>query len=252
MSDILDEIKESLKEKQKNKIIGWLTISLFVCGIIFITYLGLYSWNESKNNEIIQSDGVLLTQAANNINYSKLKTQTPDEKKGLDMRNKIQIEKLEKLAINHSSAYSALANIYLASIALMEGNHSKAIYYYQRIAKEDSYHETLREYANLVEINAKLQYTNGIYDSIIKQLDEYFAPYLKDDKIIEHKLAHQKLFSSAMALTGIAVNDLNGNVKNSMKYLQALQQHDSLSENFNFIVDMLSQYLEQKQVNQKQ
>ncbi len=251
MSDILDEIRESLKEKRTHRIMGGITISLFVFGIILITYLGIYSWYESKEEEIIQSDGAILTQAANNINYSKLKNQTPDNKKAFDEKNKMQIEKLEKLASNHSSAYSALANIYLASVSLMEGNHSKAIYYYQRIANGTSYHTTLREYANLVEINAKLQYNNGIYESVIKQTDEYFAPYTKDDNTIEHKLVHNKLFSNAMALTGIAINDVDGNTENSMRYLEALKQYDSPSENFNFVVDMLSQYFVQKQVNQK-
>ena len=148
--DILDEIKESINEKKTNQILIRSTISIFILGILIITYLGISSWYESKNNERIQAEGALLTQIANNINVSKVNNKTPDEKKLVEEKNKTQIQKLEKLAEQNSSAYSALANIYLASISLMDSNHSKALYYYQRISKDASFSQTLQEYAKLI------------------------------------------------------------------------------------------------------
>ena len=60
----------------------------------------------------------------------------------------------------------------------MDSNHSKALYYYQRISKEAPFSQTLQEYTKLIEINTKLQYSPSIYETPLKQLDEYFAEYV--------------------------------------------------------------------------
>jgi hypothetical protein len=247
MSDILDEIKESINEKKTNQVLIRSTISIFILGILIITYLGISSWYESKKNEKIQAEGALLTQIANNINVSKVNNKTPDEKKLIEEKNKSQIQKLEKLAEQNSSAYSALANIYLASISLMDSNHSKALYYYQRISKDASFSQTLQEYAKLIEINTKLQYSPSIYETPLKQLDEYFAEYVKPDNTIDIKLLNNKSFSNAMALTAIATNDINDNNSKSKLYLEVLKQYEKPNDNIKFIIASLAKYIEQKQ-----
>jgi glycosyltransferase involved in cell wall biosynthesis len=170
-----------------------------------------------------------------NINVSKVNNKTPDEKKLVEEKNKTQIQKLEKLAEQNSSAYSALANIYLASISLMDSNHSKALYYYQRISKDASFSQTLQEYAKLIEINTKLQYSPSIYETPLKQLDEYFAEYVKPDNTIDIKLLNNKSFSNAMALTAIATNDINDNNSKSKLYLEVLKQYEKPNDNIKFI-----------------
>jgi hypothetical protein len=247
MSDILDEIKESIKDQKTNKVLFKSTISVFCIGILVIVYLGISSWYESNIDEKIESDGVLLTQIANNINYSKMSNQTPDEKKLIESKNKAQVEKLEKLGAQNSSAYAALANIYLASLSLIDGNNSKAVYYYQRIAKETAFAQTLQEHAKLIEINTKLQYNPNVYETPLKQLDEYFAEYINPDNTIDQRLIQDKIFSNAMALTAIATNDISGNNDNSKLYLEALKVYKHPTDNMNFIVSLLSQYIENKQ-----
>ena len=172
MSDILDEIKQSFNEKKTNKILGRATIAIFAVGIVFISYLGISSWYESRKAEQIQKDGALLIQTVNSINYAKIKdNKNPEERENLKEKNKLNIEKLEKLAEQGSSAYSTLANFYLASLALIDGNHNKAIYYYQRAGK-DSDSDTVNEYSKLVEINAKLQFNIGSSEGVLKKIDD--------------------------------------------------------------------------------
>lgn len=244
MTDILDEINESTKEHKTNKILGRATISLFTLGIITICYLGISSWYDSRKDEKIQEDGALLTQIVNKINNAKLKDKNPDEQKKIEEMNNLQTAKLEKLAERNSSAYSALANFYLSSLSLLGGNHTKAIYYYQRVEK-DSNSETLKEYSKLVEINAKLQFNDKLYETPLKQLDEYFDSYVKEGKV-NHDIVHDKIFSNAMALTAIAANDAVGKTSNAKTYLGALKQNDEQSDNISFIIDILSQYISQK------
>lgn len=244
MSDILDEINESTKENKTNKILGNATITLFTLGIIIICYLGISSWYDSRKDEKIQEDGTLLTQIVNKINNSKLKDKNPDEQKKIEELNNLQTAKLEKLAERNSSAYSALANFYLSSISLLSANHTKAIYYYQRVEK-DSNSETLKEYSKLVEINAKLQFNDKLYETPLKQLNEYFSAYIKDNKII-HDVVHKRVFSNAMGLTAVAANDAAGDIANAKLYLEALKQYDEPSENISFIINILSQYISQK------
>jgi predicted negative regulator of RcsB-dependent stress response len=244
MTDILDEINESTKELKTNKILGRATAGLFALGIITIIYLGISSWYDSRKDEKIQEEGALLTQIVNKINNTKIQDKNPDEQKKIEEMNNLQTAKLEKLAERNSSAYSALANFYLASLSLLSGNHTKAIYYYQRVEK-DSDSQTLREYSKLVEINAKLQFNDKLYEKPLKQLDEYFAPYIKDNKIA-HSISHDKIFSDAITLTAIAANDATGNVAKTKLYLNALKQNDESTENVSFIIDILSQYISQK------
>lgn len=246
MSDIFDEIKQSFDDKRNNKILGRVTVGLFALGIILISYLGMASWYDSRKHEEIQKDGVELIQSVNSINYAKLKDKNnPDEKNALQDRNKKNIEKLEKLAEKGTSAYSVLANFYLASLALIDGNHNKAIYYYQRAAK-NSDSDTIKEYSRLVELNAKLQFNSGSPETVNEKLDEYFKPYIKDNKI-EHEISHEKVFSRAMALVAIAMKDSAGDLDKANPYLGVLKQSDSPNENVQFISDILSQYLMQKQ-----
>jgi predicted negative regulator of RcsB-dependent stress response len=244
MTDILDEINESTKEHKTNKILGRATAGLFALGIITIIYLGISSWYNSRKDEKIQEEGALLTQIVNKINNIKIQDKNPDEQKKIEEMNNLQTTKLEKLAERNSSAYSALANFYLASLSLLSGNHTKAIYYYQRVEK-DSDSKTLKEYSKLVEINAKLQFNEKLYETPLKKLDEYFSPYVKDNKI-EHDIAHDKIFSDAIALTAIAANDSAGKTEKTKLYLTALKQNDKPTENVSFIIDILSQYISQK------
>ncbi len=247
MSDILDEIKASINDQKTNKALFKSTISVFCIGVLIIIYLGISSWYESNTDEKIESDGVLLTQIANNINYAKISNKNPDERKFIENKNKAQIQKLEKLAEQNGSAYAALANIYLASISLIDGNHSKAVYYYQRIAKETAFAQILQEHAKLIEINTKLQYNPGVYETPLRQLDEYFAEYINPDNTIDQSLVQDKIFSNAMALTAIATNDISGNNANSKLYLKALKEYKHPSDNMSFITSLLSQYIEKKQ-----
>jgi hypothetical protein len=244
MSDILDEVKESISESRKYAILGRSIIGIFVFGVIFVIYLGISSWYENKRNEKIQEDGAILTQVVNSINYTKLKNKTSETEKEFQEKNQAKIAKLEKLGEASSSAYSALADVYLASVALIEGNPSKAIYYYQRIAKNTSYNETLREYVGLVEINAKLQFNKEVYDSSISQIHYYFQPYINDKD--KSNLIKNKAFSNAMALTAVALNDVTEKHENSELYLKLINDNDSTNQNIRFIFDMLYQYMLQK------
>lgn len=238
MSDILNEIKESINEKKKNAILSNAVIGIFIFGTIFVIYLGISSWYTNKQRERVEEDGAVLTQTVNSINYTKFKGQTSDEKKEFENKNKAKIEKLEKLGEAASSAYSALADIYLASISLMDGNHTKAIYYYQRIGKNSSYDKLLREYSTLVEINTKLQFNKSeAYESSQNKIHEYF-------------LQNKQEFSNAMAITGIAIADENGQYDTDL-YLKSLKEYHSTNDNVHFIVDMLHQYLSTKQIKRE-
>lgn len=250
MTDILKEVQESEKESRLNKILSRSALSVFTFGVVIITYLGINSWYENKRNETIEEDGSKLTNLVTKINYSKPKSNTDSEQKKLEEVNQVEVKKLETLAEASSSAYSALANIYLASISLMDGNSSKSVYYYQRISKDDSYSDTLREYAQLVEINTKLQFNKEVYDTPTNQIYEYFKPYINSAGTIDHKVVHEKKFSNAFAITGIALGDVTGNFNNSKLYIEALNEYETDSENVNFLIDILSQYLAQKVQNE--
>lgn len=245
MSDILKEIKELDKEAQLNNVLGKSALGIFVFGAFIVICLGLFSWYENRKNEKIQEDGAILTQLVHKINYSKAASKDDKDIKKLEEEKKPYINKLEKLAEAQSSAYSALANIYLASLALLEGNASKGVYYYQRIARDSFYPEHLREYATLVEINTKLQFNNEVHETPMKQIHEYFAPYIQENKI-KPQLLYNKQFSDGMALTGIALEDKTGVFDNTMLYFQALDQHEGHDENTSFIIDILSEYISQK------
>lgn len=241
MTDILQETQDAEKENKINTILSRTAIGVFIVGSILVSYLGINSWNKNREIERIQEDGVILTQTVNRINYNKPKNKTEIEQEKIADINKIQLEKLEKLAEAHSSGYSALANIYLASLALIDSNPSKALYYYQRIAKESQFSETLREYATLVEINTNLGFNKGIYDRPTKQIEEYFN--LDDAGVIDKKLLTKRYFSNAMALTGIAIENEGGKNIHSKVYLGALKSYEGDNENVNFVIDMLSQYM---------
>ena len=243
MTDILQETQDAERETKINSILSRTAIGVFLVGCTLVLYLGINSWNNNRENEKIQEDGVILTQAVNRINYNKPKNNTEDERQKIEDINKTQLEKLEKLAEAHSSGYSALANIYLASLALMDGNSSKALYYYQRITKESQFSDTLREYASLVEINTNLQFNKGIYERSIHQIREYFN--LDDSGAIDKTLLSKRYFSNAMALTGIALENESGKNINSKVYLAALQSYEGDNDNVHFIIDMLSQYMAQ-------
>ena len=248
MTDILKETRESEREIKINMILSRTAIGVFIIGCLLVSYLGINSWNHNRENETMESDGVVLIQAINKINYNKPNDSSDNEKNKISDINKVQLEKLEKLAEGHSSGYSVLANIYLASLALIDSNPSKALYYYQRIAKENKFSETLREYAKLVEINANLQFNKGIYETPMKQIKEYFN--IDDDGRLDEELLIKKNFSNAMALTGIALENETGKFTNSNVYLAALKTYEGDNENVNFVIDMLSQYIAQAKINE--
>lgn len=244
MSDIFNEIQESISEAKKGQILSRFVIGIFITGVLIVIYLGIDSWYENRKRENIQRDGAILTQSVNSINFSK------KDKESVD-KQRVHIEKLEKLAEGNNSSYSALANIYLASTALMDNNPSKALYYYQRIAKDSSYDSVLREYSELVEINAKLQFNKGVQNTAMKQIYDYFQPYITDGKL-SHDVVHEKSFSNGMALTGIALSEESGKAEDSALYLQALQESEAVNENTTFVIDLLAQYIAQKNNLKKQ
>jgi hypothetical protein len=243
MTDILQETQDSEKENKINILLSRAAMTVFLVGCIVVSYLGFDSWKINKNNEKIQEDGVILTQTINRINYNKPKDHTESEKKRIADINQLQLEKLEQLAEAQSSGYSALANIYLASLALIDGNSSKALYYYQRIAKSNQFTQVLREYASLVEINTNLQFNKGIYDRPMEQIKEYFN--LDNKGVIDRELLTNRYFSNAMALTGIAIENEAGKNIHSNVYLETLQAYEGDNDNVHFIIDMLSQYMKQ-------
>jgi len=245
MTDILQETQDAEKDNKINTILSRAAIGIFLAGCIVVSYLGINSWKVNKDNERIQEDGVILTQAVNRINYNKPRDHTESEKQKIADINKAQLEKLEILAEAHSSGYSALSNIYLASLSLIDGNPSKALYYYQRISKESRYSPMVREYASLVEINTNLQFNKNIYERPVEQVKEYFN--LDDKGIIDEKLLSKRYFSNAMALTGIAIENKTGKDIYSNIYLEALKTYEGDNDNVHFIIDMLSQYM--KQIN---
>ncbi len=246
MADILREIEDSEKESKLNRILSRSALGIFILGVVIVLYLGISSWYANKQNESIEEDGSKLTNTVNKINSSKAKDNTDNEHRKLEEINQAEVKKLETLAEAGTSAYSALANIYLASIALIDGNPSKGVYYYQRISRDNSYSDTLREYAEIVEINTKLQFNKEVYDTPMKQIYEYFASYINDTGTVDHKIFHQKKFSNAFAITGIALEDITGKLENSKLYIEALNEYETESENVNLLIDVLSQYLAQK------
>ena len=249
MTDILQETQYAERENKINTILSRTAIGVFLIGCALVSYLGINSWSNNRDNEKIQEDGVILTRAVNRINYNHSKDNTEDEKQKKSDINKIQLEKLEELAEAHSSGYSALANIYLASIALIDGNPSKSLYYYQRIAKESQFAETLREYATLVEINTNLQFNKGLYDRPMQQVKEYFN--LDESGAMDKKLLNERNFANAMALTGIALENEAGKNIYSKVYLGALKSYEGDNDNVQFVIDMLSQYIAQAENEDK-
>jgi hypothetical protein len=243
MSELLTEVQESEKETKMQRILSNAAVFVFSVGVMLVVYLSMYSWYGNRQKELIEEDGAILTQTVNKINYNKNQNKTEADNQKLDEINKKNIEKLEKLAGANSSAYSGLANVYLASVALMEGNPSKAIYYYKRVSNDTNYSEILREYMKLVSINATLQFNKEVYDTPAKEITEYFT--------IDKDSSKEKYFSNAMAITGIALEDETRNFTNSAIYLASLKDYQSDNENVNFITDMLSKYMEQVNNEQK-
>ncbi len=239
MTELLTEVQESEKESKMQSILGKAAIIIFGLGVMLVVYLSMYSWYENRQKELIAEDGATLTQTVNKINYNKSISQGEEDKEKLSEYKKKHLDKLEKLAAANRSSYAALGNIYLASLALIDGNPSKAIYYYKRVSNSSNYSEILREYMNLVSINATLQFNKEVYDTPIKDVNDYFASYKEDD------MEKQMYFSNAMAITGIALENETRNFTNSNIYLASLKSYQSDNENVNFIIDMLSQYMAQ-------
>ncbi len=249
MSDILDEIKEQSNEQRFNRIVGSFTIVLLICGIVLIVYLGVMSWYQARSRDRIQQDGITLIRTVHSINYSKLRQKevsNNNSKQDNGQNESKKIEKLEKLAAQDGSIYTALANFYLASVSLMQSNSSKAIYYYERVAKNTSYPNIIRQYANLVALNAKLQYDRIPYESAIKQCDASLSKYMHDDGKIDDKLFHNEVFANNIALTAVAVSNAMDDQLRAQNYLQIIGQHHNANDNLDYINHMLDEYLKYK------
>jgi predicted negative regulator of RcsB-dependent stress response len=202
MSDLLEEVKETLRDQKVNKILKITSLGIFITGIILVIFLGFNSWYNNKIREENEADGVLLTKLVARIN-----------KKGQKEELMTQLEGLAK----KTSAYGALANFYLASLSLLDNQENKALYYYQRLS-EGSYDKFFKDYATLVLLNAKLQFNPDLSEEVQKEL--------------EIKLTEQKIFRDGLLLLQISLNQ----DKKALEELQLYKNNDSL----NFIKNLLN------------
>lgn len=211
MNDLLEEVKESIKEEKVNKILKILSIIILSIGVIvFIITIVITSVKLYNKKTALQESRSL---------YSAIKNH--------------DINQLNTLS-DGNSIYSVIANFYIANLSMLSSNHSKAILHYQKVARSSSYGSAISDYAKLHLIWVKMIARQSDNNNIINNIDD----------IIGYNSC-EKPFSSAALLLRAALefdegdkeiaiktlklipNDINEELKHlttsSLRYLNSLQ-----------------------------
>ncbi len=218
MSDILDEVKNSIHEERNQTVFRYALISLMVIGFISIVVAIGYTWfNNHKVNQI-NKEGTEIQFLISKINSSFSKGQNPKNvKEELEARAKI-VEQLEDYLTKSKTIYSAIGNFYLANFYVMQKNYSKAVYYYQKISANNDYNPDIRNYALLINANLKLAYQETDPKEIIQLIKTDYTSKKQKDKKSSFDIPFDLLESSLLIKIGAnteAASKLSNIVANS-------------------------------------
>ncbi len=158
MVDLLDEVRDDLKDEQVFYIIKKYSSFVFTLMAAVIIGVALKLWWLSYNeNKSYKEGGDFVT--------ALMKVQSRNTADGIKL--------FQQLATSGSTNYAALADLHVAAYNLHNNEIDKALTEYSALSNNSGYADVLRQYSSLMQIKGELNKPNADKVKLRDQLDTY-------------------------------------------------------------------------------
>lgn len=156
MTDLLDEVKQDLREERTLDALKKLVPIIAIFIVTFIVVFGVKTWWTSYQNDKIFSDG-------GDYHTAAIKMRSGNAKDALEI--------FEKISTN-DTAYSALANLNLAAFSALKKDFIKAITIYESIYLNKNFPKAIRDFAKIQLITVQLEAEKISLENALNELKE--------------------------------------------------------------------------------
>ncbi len=163
MTDLLDEVKEDIREERYQYIVRKFTKFFSICAVIIIIGVSIYVWKEHIASKLQHNLGLWFSQATTAIEQNQL-----DE----------AITYLDKIIEHPHQQYAALAYLNKAAILLKQNKIGEAENILLKMADHKHFNVALRELSQMIYLSNKL--INNEDDK--NAVDEMLASLTKENK----------------------------------------------------------------------
>jgi len=185
MVDLLDEVRDDLKDEQVFYLIKKYSSFVFTLMAAVIIGVALKLWWLSYNeNKSYREGGDFVT--------ALMKVQSRNTADGIKL--------FQQLATSGSTNYAALAELHVAAFNLHNNEVDKALTEYGALSENSGYADVLRQYSSLMQIKGELNKPTADKSKLRDQLDAY----LQRDGVFKY---------TAMELMAMLYIDMGENVK---------------------------------------
>ncbi len=141
MNDLLDEVKEDIREERHRYIVHKFTKFFSICAILVIIGVSIYTWKEHVANKLQHNLGLWFSQATTAIEQNQ-----PNE----------AIIYLDKIIEYPHQQYAALAYLNKVAILLKQNKIGEAENILLKMADQKHFNTSLRELAQVIYLSNKL------------------------------------------------------------------------------------------------
>lgn len=212
MSDLINEIKEDIKQEQLYNFLKKHTKTIIICVVVFIVALSASLWYKDYQLSKVHKEGSEYLTAIN-----KMRAENVNE----------AIAQMESMRSGDTN-YAALASLNVASYSVYNKDFSKAMQLFEEVSGNSSYSPYLRDLAKLSSI--QVGYEAKIHDdsATIKALESYVADKQTFKYTAQEMLVGLYLKNNQMDKAKIIIDALTTDLSVPASISHRLEQYSAL------------------------